>query len=251
MPTALPNRAERMQHGYVYYLDGAGGGTAKTNWAEGVKEGFLAAGYKGAGEMYSWETGRGLIADQDASDEYKRAKALGLAVEIANYAKAYPDAPVSILSFSAGAADAIFALEALPDSVQVDYVVMLGASISEDYDLTKALSHVKKKMYLYTSTRDEMLGFLMKFSGTADRRFFDPGAGIKGFVLPKGADEDTRRAYADKVVSIPWTPALKVDGDKGHHFDNVKMEFIRDHVAPLLMGQPVKPLLPAPWELFR
>ena len=30
---------------------------------------------------------------------------------------------------------------------------------------------------------------------------------------------------------------MKKSGDYGHHFDNIKMEFIRDHVAPLLMGK--------------
>ena len=29
------------------------------------------------------------------------------------------------------------------------------------------------------------------------------------------------------------------DGDHGHHFDNVKKDFIRDYVAPLIMGRPV------------
>lgn len=242
LPEPMPDRTERMKHGYIYYLDGAGGGTAKNNWAEGVKDGVLAAGYRGAGEMYSWETDRGLIADQDSSNAYKRSKAQGLAKEIQAYRRAYPDAPISILSFSAGAAEAVFALEALPESVQVDYVVMLGASISEDYDMTEALKRVGKKMYLYTSTKDEMLGFLMKFSGTADRKFHDPGAGIKGFVLPPGADAETRKVYANKIQAIAWTKTLESDGDEGHHFDNVKMEFIRDHVAPLLMGKPVPPL---------
>ncbi len=81
---------------------------------------------------------------------------------------------------------------------------MLGCSMSEDYDLTKALKRVKGKMYLYTSTRDELVGFWMKFSGTADRRFHDPGAGIKGFILPPDATEETRKLYAEKIVAIPW-----------------------------------------------
>jgi len=239
LPTPLGDRLAREQHGYIYYLDGAGGGTAKNNWASGVKEGLIAAGYNGAGEMYSWETGKGLMADQDASVKYKRAEAKGLATKIVEREKAYPGVPVNVLSFSAGAASAVFALEALPESVQVTRIVMLGCSIGEDYDLTKALKHVKGKMYLYTSTHDEMVGFLMKFSGTADRKFHDPGAGIKGFVLPKGASAETRKLYAEKIVVIPWKKKELQDGDKGHHFDNVKMPFIRDYVAPILMGKGV------------
>lgn len=239
LPTQLPNRSERMQHGYLYYLDGAGGGTAKKNWAEGVKDGLIAGGYRGAGEMFSWETGDGLLADQDASVKYKRSKAKEVAKEMVQYAKDYPDAPLDILGFSAGTAIAIFALEDLPESVQVNEVVLLGTSISEDYDMTKALKRVKGHLYIYTSTHDRVLGFLMPFSGTADRKFDDPGAGIKGFVLPAGATAATRKLYSEKIVTIPWTAKLEKDSDYGHHFDNIKMEFIRDHVAPLFVGKQV------------
>jgi hypothetical protein len=82
-----------------------------------------------------------------------------------------------------------------------------------------------------------MVGTMMKFSGTADRKRHDPGAGIKGFVLPAGATEETKKLYAEKIDTIPYSKDFRKDGDKGHHFDNVKKEFIRDHVAPLLMGQ--------------
>jgi hypothetical protein len=242
-PTGWPkpqaNRAERETRGYVYYFDGAGGGTTQTNYAEGVQKGFLAAGYEGAGEMLSWETGKGLIADQNASVEYKRGQAKIAAKKITKHANAYPGVPMGFLGFSAGTAQAIFTLEDLPESVQVDNVVLLGTSISRDYDLTKALKKIDGKLYIYTSTKDRMLGFLMPFSGTADRKFDDPGAGITGFVLPKGADAATRKLYKEKIVTIPWTAELEKDGDYGKHFDNVKMEFIRDHVAPLFMGKKV------------
>jgi hypothetical protein len=234
-PRAQADRAERLHHGYIYYLDGAGGGTAKSNYVEGVQKGFLAAGYRGAGEMFSWETGKGLMADQNASIKYKRSEAKLVAAKITQRAKANPGVPLGILGFSAGTAEAIFALEELPESVQVDQVVLLGTSISRNYDLTKALKRVKGQIYLYTSTKDRMLGFLMPFSGTADRKFDDPGAGITGFILPAGATASTRQLYAQKLVTIPWTAELEKGGDYGKHFDNVKLEFIRDHVAPLFM----------------
>ncbi len=234
LPKPLPGREARMKHGYLYYLDGAGGGTAKKNWSAGVRQGLLAAGYPGAGEMFSWETGEGLIADQDASVKYKRTKAKALAREIRKRAAEYPGAPIQILGFSAGTAEAVFELEYLQPGVQVENVALLGASISDDYDLTKALRHVRGRLYLYTSKRDRMLGFFMAFSGTADRKF-EPGAGARGFVLPKNASAQTKKLYAEKIKAIPWTKTLEADGDFGRHFDNVKMKFIRDHVAPLLM----------------
>jgi hypothetical protein len=80
-----------------------------------------------------------------------------------------------------------------------------------------------------------MLSILMPLSGTADRKFHDPGAGIHGFVLPADATAETKRLYTEKVVTIPYSDDFRKDNDKGHHFDNVKKEFIRDHVAPLFL----------------
>jgi len=233
------DREERQTRGCVFYFDGAGGGTKKKNYAAGVLDGMLEAGYSGAGEIVSWETGRGLIKDQVASVAYKRSKAKEGAASIQSYQKEHPGAPVGLLGFSAGTAEAIFTLEALPKTAPVDQVVLLGTSISRDYDMTEALKRVKHKLYIFTSPHDHMVGTMMKFSGTADRKFHDPGAGINGFVIPVGASSATRQLYADKIATIPYSEDFRKDGDKGHHFDNVKKEFIRDHVAPLLMGQRV------------
>jgi hypothetical protein len=237
LPMNLADRDTRMEKGYIYYLDGAGGGTARTNWADGVKQGLLEGGYQGAGEMFSWETGRGLIADQDAPVAWKRQRAGALAAEITARSRAYPGVPISLLGFSAGTAEAIFALEKLPKDVAVETVVLLGTSLSQDYNLTKALRRVRGKLFVFTSTHDEMLGVLMPLSGTADRKFADPGAGLHGFVLPRGAGPGTRKLYAEKIVTIPWRKSWKRDLNTGRHFDNVKAPFIRDHVAPLFLGE--------------
>ena len=76
--------------------------------AEGVVDGMLAAGYRGAGELVTWETGKGLMADQDASVAYKREKASEGAAKIKSYQKNHPGKPVDLLGFSAGTAEAIF-----------------------------------------------------------------------------------------------------------------------------------------------
>lgn len=239
IPAPLPDHAARMQHRYLYYFDGAGGGTARKNWAEGVRDGLVTGGYPGAGEMFTWETGKGLIADQDASVAVKRGRAREAAAQITRHLVKHPEPPVDLLGFSAGTAVAIFTLEELPASVQVEEVVLLGASLSRDYDLTRALGRIRGRLVVYTSTRDRMLGFLMPFSGTADRKFDDPGAGITGFVLPPGATAATRRLYAEKIITIPWTAEMEKDGDYGRHFNNVKMEFVRDQVTPVFLGKPV------------
>lgn len=230
-------RQSRLSWGCAFYFDGAGGGTARANYAGGVMRGLRDAGYPGEAEMMAWETGHGLFADQVASLPYKRGKAARDAKKIRAYCEAHPGAPASLLGFSAGTAEVVFALECLDHNANIDHVVLLGASISRDYDMTKALKRVGGKLYIITSTHDRMLGIAMPFAGTADRKFDDPGAGIRGFVLPRGASAATRKLYAEKIVTIAYEKEFRKEKDRGFHFDNVKEGFIRDFVAPLLMGR--------------
>jgi hypothetical protein len=234
----LPSDAAHLSLGNVYYLDGAGGGGLLWNWDAGVRDGLLAAGYAGSGEMFNWETGMGPLADQDSSLIYKRGKASELALRIRQFRYQYPGAPINLISLSAGTAVAVFTLEALPPDCPVDNVVLLGASIASDYDLTTALRQVRGKLFILTSTRDEVLGGLVPMTGTADLDpHGGPAAGLNGFIVPAAAW--SKQVYADRVVTLPWTATMQRDGNYGGHLDNVKKEFVRDYVAPLVMkGQP-------------
>jgi pimeloyl-ACP methyl ester carboxylesterase len=217
----------------VYYLDGAGGGGI-TNWEGGVKRGLLDAGYRGQLSMFPWETRFGVVVDQDAATRYKRAKAGELAAEIARFRQAHPAARIHLIGLSAGTAVAVFALEALPPEVKVENVILLGASISNDYDLTAILGHVRSHLYNFTSDRDTVLRFLVPILGTADRTSA-PAAGLEGFVMPNGAGVRTRRLYLTKVVRIAWKAEYERDGDYGGHLAGVNPAFVRDYVAPLIM----------------
>ncbi len=233
--SALPDRAERMQRAYLYYLDGAGGGAALSNWGGGVRQGLLDAGYDGAGEMFSWETGLGMLVDQVASVEYKRQKAAELARRIAELARTQADTPVYLIGLSAGTAIAMFALEALPDGLRIENVVLLSGSLSADYDATRALRHVRGKVYVFTSQRDGLLLFLEPLFGSADRQKGATGViGVRGLYPPPGASAETRRQYA-KVINIPWQPELVQEGVHGTHVDPVQAPFVQKYIAPLVM----------------
>jgi len=229
----MPDRAERMTRGYVYYLDGAGGGSLLSNWSGGVRDGLLAAGYDGAGEMFAWNTGGGVVADQNASVDYKRSKANELAREIQQYAQEHRGAPLTLIGLSAGTAVAVFTLEALPPTCPVDHVILLGASVSADHDLTRALHRVRNRMHVFTSEKDAVLAFMVPMAGTADRTS-SPSAGLRGFVLPAGASSETRAQYA-KVAHVAWRPEFAKAGDFGGHTDTVKAPFVRQYIAPLIM----------------
>jgi pimeloyl-ACP methyl ester carboxylesterase len=238
--SALPDRAERMERGYVYYLDGAGGGSVVSNWAGGVRRGMLDAGYDGAGEMFTWQTGKGVLADQVASAEYKREKAAELAQRIQSFHQTHPDAKISLVGLSAGTVVAVFTLEALPAKVPIESVVLLSGSLSADYDLGGALKKVRDKVYVFSSTKDGVLQVLLPMAGTADRaKGTTETIGVQGPKLPSTATARTRELYAERVVEIPWNAEFSAYGHHGGHTDTVKASFVRHFVAPFL-----RPLAP-------
>ena len=151
---ASQEREVRMQRGYVFYCDGSGGGSVLMNYAGGVRQGLRNAGYEGAGEMFNWHTGLGVAADHTSSVEYKRKRAAKLAKEVQEYKAKHPGAPVTIMGLSAGTAVGVYALEALPESRQVDNAFLLSAALSANYDLTEALRRVDNRMYVFTPTTD-------------------------------------------------------------------------------------------------
>jgi pimeloyl-ACP methyl ester carboxylesterase len=233
------DRAARMTRGFVYYLDGAGGGAALRNYSSGVRQGLLEAGYPGTGEMFDWETGWGLLADQEVSVAYKRARAAELAQQIADFRRQHPHTPIELIGFSAGTAVAVFTLEALPDDICVQNVILLSGSLSADYDLAAALRHVTERVYVTTSHRDGMLLYLMPLTGTADRKPTTEGAiGIEGPRRPTDASPAVCQEY-EKIVTLPWNAEFARLGDHGRHFDTVRAPFIQAAIAPLLMKDAV------------
>lgn len=225
------------RHGDVYYLDGAGGDGLLANWGRGVKQGLTEAGFDGKFVEPHWETGFGVIADQVASDQFKRQKAGEVAAKIRKAKAEYPEAPITLMGLSAGTAVAIFTLEALPPDCQVDNVILLGCSVGDDYNLTKALSRVGGRLYVFTSDNDAVLNFAVPLAGTADREAGDiPSAGLNGFSLPAGASPTTRRLYS-KVTNVMWRSSFEKDGDWGGHTDTTKPRFVRQFIAPLVLQE--------------
>lgn len=240
-----PDRAERMTRGYVYYLDGAGGGGTLRNWGGGLRQGLIDAGYTGAGEIFPWNTGLGVVMDQDASVEYKRGKAAQCAQRIQQYSIDHPGAPVTLIGLSAGTAVTVFVLEALPTSCPVENVILCGASISADYNLTRALQRVRNRMCVFTSEHDAVLAFLVPMAGTADRQSGDvPAAGLRGFQMPPDGSAETRAEYA-KVAYISWRPEFEKYGDFGGHTDALKAPFVQHYMAPLVMAGMARRVQPA------
>jgi len=232
--SASPERQVRMSRGYVYYCDGAGGG-GLMNWSGGLRQGLVEGGYPGAGEIFVWNTGLGVVADQKAGVEYKRRKAREMAREVAVYTSKYPGAPVNLIGLSAGTTIVVFGLEEMPHDIRVENAVLCGASISSTYDLTPALQNLNGKLYVFTSEKDSVLGFLVPMAGTADRASGEvPSAGLRGFSMPRPPSAETHKQYT-KVVTIPWRPEFASLGYAGGHTDVLGSRFVAAHIAPRLV----------------
>ena len=241
----------RCQRGYVYYLDGAGGGNPLSNWSSGIRDGLRHAGYPGWGEMFSWETGLGVAPDQVASHEYKRAKATELAHKIVAFRHEHPNTPITLVGHSAGTVVAVYTLEALPERPIVENVVLLSGSLSADYDLTTALARVRQNMYLFTSDRDVILTVLLPILGPADRGAdTNRVVGASGAIMPHNPSPETEFQYA-KVVEVRWNPSFRSFGNRGDHLDVLNEGFVRALVAPLVFAAPASQadISPAPGKV--
>jgi hypothetical protein len=223
-------------HGVVFYCDGAGGGGV-TNWGPGVKKGLADAGFQGSFDEFPWETGLGVIVDQDTSVEYKKGQGKKLADQISAYHAQHPDDPLYLMGLSAGTAVAVYTLEALQPSVPIEAVVMLSGSLSSGHDLTQALHRVEGDFYVTTSQRDSILRDVVPKTGSADREHVGEDViGVHGCHMPKGASAETRRLYS-KVVVIAWNPSFEKFGDAGGHTDTTHPGFVQHVIAPLIIRE--------------
>lgn len=228
--------------GKMYGCDGSGAGII-IRWGPSARQGLVEAGYKGLMEPYRWQTGGGFAVDHLSSVDYKRRVAKGLADQVAQHRRAYPNDPVYLAGLSAGCAVVLYALEELPPEVSVDQVILLSPSVSADFDLNPALKHVRGRIYAFTSERDLVLKELAANSVSADgRKVGQDLAGVRGFHLP--GQSPAELAYGGKVRNISWRPEFARYGHNGGHTDVVATPFVRQFVAPLVVPAETRPKAP-------
>lgn len=199
-----------------------------------MRQGLEQDGYEGEFRNFRWQTGLGALADQTASVAYKRRKASELVRLMKGHWRRYPGGSVHLIGLSAGSAIVVYALEQLPTAYQVDNVILLGSSLSADYDLRCALRRVRGEVHVFTSRHDRVLSVLVPLTGAADRRYVGRRvAGRYGILLPPDADDETEALYS-KVVNIEWQEARAEHGDPGTHTGTTNPQFVRRFVAPLI-----------------
>ncbi|MFH1416682.1 MAG: hypothetical protein ABII12_00125 [Planctomycetota bacterium] len=218
--------------GITYYVGGAGpiGHVGSMD----VPAGLYDAGYLGFVEVFTWQ-GISHAGDQ-INLSRNRQKAAELAFRIRQYCRLFPDRSINIIALSAGTGVAAFALESLPDNVQVDNVVFLGCSLSSLYDLTEALEHIRGNLYVIYSPTDRILRDVVWYTGTVDRRSAAQGvAGLEGFRLPPQSGPDTRKLY-EKLHNVPFRWDFAEMGYGGGHSGATSRPFVQWYIAPALNG---------------
>ena len=206
------------KYGKTFYLDGAG------NWGDGgtsVAHGLLAAGYQGDVEEYVWTTSFNPLVDQ-LNVVAARIRSGALARKISAYRKRFPNNNVNLVALSAGTGVATWAVEQLDPSSKINNLILLGSSLSYDYDMTKALSNMTGNIYVYCSPHDSVLESVRKI-GTIDGKRGVDSIGYVGLTPPKN--------LADRVINTTWSRKWLKYGWAGAHSDCTNAIFVRRELA--------------------
>jgi len=219
---------------WLLHLNGIGG---ERMCDHALIEGLAQGGFKADVEFYDWTGGQiGIEALQGR--ERHETEARKIADKLAGQFRAHPKTPIYMTSHSGGCGVAVWALELLPDEVKVDYLLLFAPALSPDYNLTKALRHVNKKAYVFSSEYDQIvLGTGTKLFGTIDGQRVE-AAGLNGFVEPDTADAEQYKKLIAQPYKLNW---LREYGSAGSHISALGARFSRGYVATLLLtGSPPK-----------
>lgn len=208
--------------GKTWYIDGAG------NWGFGVLDvpvGLEEAGYKGRVNNYQWS-----LTFNPALDQTLRFIAKGrgevLGAIITDYLKNNPDADANIIALSAGTGVAIWAVEAVKPPHKVNNVILVGSSLSSNYDTRKALENMKGDIYVYYSASDPVLQGPVRVLGTIDGKF-DDSAGLVGL---RGPGKSSGRIH-----NIGWSSRYAALGWTGGHADCTNKRFVKAELSKYIV----------------
>jgi len=237
--------SERYGQGLVLILPGIEGrGLINQQIVDGLRNG----GVPYALEVYDWTTGIPFIFIAHEMD-YNRNREQGrrIAERLAEYRRNFPGRPLWTIGQSGGGGVLVFALEELPDDVQVDGAFLLAPALSKGYNLSLALRHCRGRLYNYYSPGDAVfLGMGTGVFGTIDRKH-ESAAGRMGFRRPAYLNQDETRLYDSRLVEVDCSKPGNAPGHSGLHLTSSSPEFVEKVIAPLILGGlATQPSSPAP-----
>lgn len=208
---------DRLAQGLVIILPGIEG---ESPFNHDIRSGLVDADVPGAMMIYHW--GRPIPVAGPILNQMdvlgNRIEGRRIAQIIVDYQDSHPGKPVHLVGHSGGGGMAVFAAEALPDDRKVDGLVLISASISCDYKLTKAIDHCKSGIVNFYCKGDVgMLVIGTTLAGNVDGAH-GPAAGQKEF-----------QGTFDHL----WQVEVDQEGDA--HTAGTRASFVTSDVAPWVL----------------
>jgi hypothetical protein len=213
---------------YLLHLPGITGGF----WMhDQYTRALQAGGFDAETAIYDW-TGSRFSLSVLGQREQNLEQADKIARFLTKKHQENPQRPLYLSCESGGAGVLVWALEKLPDDVQVEAAILVSPALSTTYDLTPALRHVRKRMLVFPSKSDGLvLGFGTLMFGTMDRKH-EKSAGLDGFTMPATADA----AQYAKLEQYPYRGKFFWDyGNGGGHAWALYPHFASAYLASRLL----------------
>jgi len=157
------------------------------------------------------------------AEEHNRETARRRAAELAAFARAHPEARIVVIGYSGGGGMAVFLVEALPDDVRIDRLILIAAAIAPDYPIVdRVLPRVNEFVVNYASCLDLQVSLGTAALGTMDRSA-SVSAGYRGFELEH-----------PKLVQIDWDAAAMRRGHFGNHLGYLTPTWQANYLPPAL-----------------
>ncbi len=211
------------ENGLVVILPGIEG---EGIYNHNIRKGLVSAGCYRAIPIYNWGLpipGLGLVINQTPLGKKEAAKKIANMIE--SYQDNYPGRPVYLVGHSGGGGMAVFAAEGLSPGRKIDGLILLSASISSNYNLSKALSHCRGGLVNFYNPEDSaLLGLGTAIMGNVDGGH-GPSAGLRGF----------SRAYRN-VWQIQLTPQMTRKSGGFAHDAATRPTFVSRYVAPWVLS---------------
>jgi pimeloyl-ACP methyl ester carboxylesterase len=224
---ADPNRSPNIVL-VVHGIDGAG------PWYSGLVGGFKQSVPGDEVEMVQWGGPLWLLVNLKLPIVHDAAED-DLARRIDAWRSVHPDGRITLVGHSAGCGVILESLASAGPATQVDNVLLLAPAVSQNYDLRRALSHLRGTMHVFYSEHDTMLLSTL-LTGTYDS-VWSNSAGLHGFLAVSSLPVPLR----SRLVQHAYDPAWSSLGCGGGHFGWRSKPFVQQILVPLATAAPLIP----------
>lgn len=217
-PTPTP---EQYDKGLIVFYPGSAGLNIE---AIGFYYAFREAGIDLAFEETLWTGYLETIVSPEGVQDRITERCKAEANRIAEYIRAYPNRPVTLISYSGGAIAVIRVAENMPPDVKLDRLITMSPGIWKGIDLTGALDNTTQGMINYWSPIEYGPILVSRIFGLADSSRLDPACSF-------GFDQVDPR-----LTQVAWSEELSEFDNRGEHLDFlINIPWLKKFVAPWII----------------